>query len=194
MFKVFISLIFRLKKIAYVLLILSSQTNAMQEEISDSLEKTQRGIRESFLQDGDESVSLFSQGATASPNIIIEESKNWRKSWFVKNIIIGIPILGDFFHDDNVISALKRAGKSIFMMTGGSIGMMLDFTNTSENDNIAVKTVKGTVNMTIGIGTANIIYNVSSEGIYFIYSKAKKFFKVTENSKDIKTPLISERD
>ncbi|HQS84611.1 MAG TPA: hypothetical protein PLY23_06895 [Alphaproteobacteria bacterium] len=197
MFKAFIVLTSRLKKIAYVLLVLSSQTNAMQEKISDSLEKTQRGVRESFLQsreDGEESVNIFSHGTTDSPTIMKEESKNWRKSWFVKNIIVGIPIVGDFFHDSNVKETLKRAGKSTFMMMGGSIGMMLDFTNTSESDNIAVKTTKAAVNMTIGIGAANIIYNVSSEGFYFVYSKVKKFFKSTENNQDIKTPLILERD
>ena len=90
-----------------------------------------------------------------------EKNKNWKQNWFVKNVIVEVPIIGDFFHDDlSVLCSIKRAGKSTAMLLGGSVGMMLDFIPASPNDNMATHIAKNSVNMAIGMGAAAITHNI----------------------------------
>lgn len=90
-----------------------------------------------------------------------ERIQNCKQNWFVKNVIVDFPIIGDFFQDDPSCSdIIKRVVKSTSMLLGGSIGMMLDFVPISENNNMALKITKNSINMAIGMWGAAVIYNI----------------------------------
>lgn len=89
-----------------------------------------------------------------------EKPTTWRQNWFVKNIIVEFPIVGGFFYNDvSIFNSIKRAGKSTFMLVGGSVGMMLNFIPTSEHEDMATMIAKGSFNMAVGMWIATSTYN-----------------------------------
>ena len=89
-----------------------------------------------------------------------KKPSTWKQNWFVKNIIVEFPIIGDFFYDDiSILDALRRGGKSTSMLLGGSVGMMLNFIPMSEKEDMAVKMAKSSINMAIGMWIATSAYN-----------------------------------
>lgn len=123
-----------------------------------------------------------------------ETKKDWRKNWFVQNILFEIPIFGDCFCSPDVKVVLQRMGKSTVMLVGGTVGMMLYIVDPSDNcmssnmnmnsmsmnhnnmsqDNMALQGVEMAVNMAIGMTASNILYNASLKGCCFFYKKFKE--------------------
>lgn len=126
------------------------------QSIEESME--QPLIRISVVQNTGEYLDTISN-ESFSPDTR-ETSQNWKQNWFVKNVIVEFPIIGDFFHEDSSVSnIMKRVGKSTSMLLGGSAGMMLDFIPVSENDDMAAKIAKNSVKMAIGMWVSAITYN-----------------------------------
>lgn len=126
--------------------------------------------------------------------------KNWRNNWFVQNILLEVPIIGDCCCSPDAKVVLQRIGKSTVMLVGGTVGMMLYIVDPSDNcmssntnmnmnmnmnnmtmtpqhmssDNMALQGTEMAVNMAIGMAAANIFYNVSLNGCCFVYKKIKK--------------------
>lgn len=93
------------------------------------------------------------------PSKVGASETNWRKNWFVKNVIVEIPIIGDCFYDSHVAITLKRVGKSTVMLVGGGLGMMVLDKDMSGSHNMAIQVSKATASMAFGMMTAAIIYN-----------------------------------
>lgn len=151
-----------------------SVSHAMQPE--DRLEDRQN-IKKLVVQSRKEDLNTDSHEKETTPLLpFIEKEKNlsWRKSWIVQNVIVDFPIIGDFFHDDlSALGAIKKAGKSTCMLLGGSVGMMLDFISTSENDDMAIKVTKASINMAVGMWAAVTIYNTVLSLGYIGYNYIK---------------------
>lgn len=155
---------------------------AMQE--TDELVEQQSARRSVVKSRGQDLNTLSHEDEEAIPLLSVarERNKHWKKSWFVKNVIVEFPIIGDFFHYDlSASDTIKRAGKSTAMLLGGSVGMMLDFISMSNNsmaphipgmsndnktahipapnDNMAVYITKSSINMAIGMWIAGVSYN-----------------------------------
>ncbi|OJW51138.1 MAG: hypothetical protein BGO67_12490 [Alphaproteobacteria bacterium 41-28] len=133
---------------------------AMQET-DESVE--QQSTRRSVVKNRGEDLSTLSQeDEEVVPLFPVtrERNKSWKQSWFVKNVIVEFPIIGDFFHYDlSASDTIKRAGKSTSMLLGGSVGMMLDFIPVPNDDNMAAHITKGSINMAIGMWIAVTTYN-----------------------------------
>ncbi len=114
----------------------------------------------------DRGVNLEETNTPATRPIMRGQNQNW----FVKNVIVEFPIIGDFFHEDpNASTTLKRVGHSTSMLVGGSIGMMVDFISKSENDNMTAKIMKSSVNMAIGMWIVTVTYNTFTYLGYAVY-------------------------
>lgn len=105
--------------------------------------------------------TISNDEVTASLLPVTQESpQSWKQNWFVKNIIVEFPIVGDFFHDDpSILDSIKRAGKTTCMLVGGSAGMMLHFIPMSEKEDMAAHAAKNSFNMAIGMWIATSAYN-----------------------------------
>ena len=150
-----------------------------------------QSVRETSVQNREEELNgiLYEEEAT---HLTREINQTW-KNWFVKTVIVEFPVIGDFFHDDvSILISIKRAGKSVSMLLGGSIGMMLDFIPMSENDDMAAKIAKDCVNMAIGMGIAINTYNTVLSLGYIGYNYMKwavPFGILTFNPLVAKTPF-----
>lgn len=124
----------------------------------------QQSTRRSVVKSKGEDLNTYSYENEETKPLLpikIERNKHWKQNWFVKNIIVEFPIIGDFFHHDlSTLESIKRAGKSAFMLAGGSAGMMLDIIPPATNDNMAVHITKGSINMAIGMWVAATGYNI----------------------------------
>lgn len=125
---------------------------AMQEiDEAKELQSVKRTISQN-AGDGLDTVSYEEEVSTSLIPITQESPQSWKQNWFVKNIIVEFPIIGDFFHDDpSILDSIKRAGKTTSMLVGGSFGMMLHFIPMSEKEDMAAHAAKNSFNMAIGM-------------------------------------------
>lgn len=138
---------------------------AIQQE-KEMVEMQSDGKLQSILDEENDIPSLSSNTE--------DRDDNWRQHWFVKNILVEFPIIGDIFYDDeSILITIKRMSKSTSMLLGGSIGMMLGFIPISENDNMTIKMSKDVSNMAIGMWAGTSIYNTIISLSSMIYNYIK---------------------
>ncbi len=103
-----------------------------------------------------------------------EASKNWRKHWFVVNVLVEIPVVGSFFKKKTLPSSIHAAGKCIAAMAGGTTAMMSILVPT-ETDDMTIHITKMTTSMIIGMTTGKVIYNgvYNSGAILYQYLRSK---------------------
>lgn len=131
--------------------------------------------------------TLSHEDEEAIPLLSVTRKRNthWKESWFVKNVIVEFPIIGDFFHHDlSASDTIKRVGKSTSMLLGGSVGMMLDFIPVPNNDNMAAHITRSSINMAIGMWVAATTYNT----VVSLGAVAYQCFSPHQSSQD--TPML----
>ena len=108
------------------------------------------------------------------------EDKGWRGNWFVKNILAELPIVGAYFHTQNIPHALHHAGKSAAMLVGGMAGMVIEGANADSTHNTtggSHRLAKATASMALGMSLGNMAYNTlysAGSTAYYHYHKTKK--------------------
>jgi hypothetical protein len=90
-------------------------------------------------------------------NITDEPARGWRKHWFVKNFLVELPIIGGFFHTQNIPQMLNHAAKSTAMIVGGAVGMMS--VPRSEQDSMVTEMAMQTLAMAAGMTASAVAYN-----------------------------------
>ena len=140
--------------------ILQHSCYAMEQ--TDEVKELQSVTRTISSNSEDNLDTISNDDVTMSLLPITQESpQSWKQNWFVKNIVVEFPIVGDFFHDDpSILDSIKRAGKTTCMLVGGSVGMMLHFIPMSEKEDMATHAAKNSFNMAIGMWIATSSYNI----------------------------------
>lgn len=85
--------------------------------------------------------------------------QTWRDNWIVKNWLTAAPFVGGFFKTSNIKEATNHLGHYSFMLAGGTTLMILEVLPMSMDDSPAVKHLKMTTNMAIGMAVGEMCYN-----------------------------------
>ncbi len=86
--------------------------------------------------------------------------KTWRDSWFTKNVMAELPIVGAYFKKCTTLQMLSHAGKDVGMITGSAVGMyihMMEHPDMNMNDPEGFAHM--VVAMTLGMTGGAIVYN-----------------------------------
>lgn len=109
------------------------------------------------------------------------EPTNWRKHWFVVNVLVEIPILGSMFKKKTLPGAIHAAGKCVAAIAGGTSAMMSILT-PDKTDEVPVIIAKMSTSMIIGMTAGKVIYNAGYNGGLILYqytsSKPTAIFNV----------------
>lgn len=91
-----------------------------------------------------------------------QQPQTWRDNWFVHNVLVEMPIIGGCFRTANTTHALHHAGKSSFMLTGGTVLMFLNVMQIEASENPGIKLAKMLAGMAIGMTGGKVIFNITS--------------------------------
>ncbi|MBY0501850.1 MAG: hypothetical protein K2P93_07615 [Alphaproteobacteria bacterium] len=172
LFAVFFFFIFQHSSVGYAMQ--NTEESEGQHSISHSVVKNKGKDLNTLSHEDEELIPLLP--------VRKEKNKNWKQSWFVKNVIVEFPIIGDLFrYNLSVSETMQKAGKSTSMLLGGSVGMMLDFIPVPTGNNMVASLTRSSVNMAIGMWVAVATYNTVVSLCDIVYQSPYK------SSQDIPT-------
>lgn len=115
--------------------------------------------------------------------------KEWRKHWFVSNVLSEIPLLGGFFHSEDPGHALHHAVKYLLMVFGGYIGMMIA---PMQHGMMALQMIISIIFMGLGMSFATIVYNICLALLKLFVSLCQTDDSTEKRSDLLESPLIQE--
>ena len=89
----------------------------------------------------------------------------WRDIWFVKNVLVDIPIIGGFFKTAQLGLAAQHTVKSSFMLLSGTTVMMLNLMHIDDADGPGEKFAKMTGGMAGGMVLYNTLFSVGKKSL-----------------------------
>jgi hypothetical protein len=99
-------------------------------------------------------------------NNTLEQSSDWRKNWFVVNLLAEIPILGSFFKHKTLAARLQGAAKCSAALAASTVSMHL------VTDHMSVEqSVKSTGCMALSMMIGNVAYNAGTMLFQYIRTK-----------------------
>ena len=118
---------------------------------------------------------IFLENAVEPGEVSQTRRKNqhatWRDNWIAKYALFEVAVIGDALSNPDIEKAFPKTVKSVFMLVGGVLLMMLNPTAVSMSDDKLTFLTLGSINMAIGMTVSRIIFNILFHGVPFLYSK-----------------------